>query len=448
MKTVFINGLMLPRSKELVRALCREFIVVGIGFKDLNESLGTNVVDPFDSIKETDFMHDKDFVDEVVAQTKILNENLSRDVSVSPLGPAPGWSLDKHKHEQVVMRKVANILYQMQVFKKFNALQPVHMLISGADYSSHSRPLVMVAKDLNIPSLDVEHGFFFSTMFAKFKPDQGNIPTLFASDFVNLDNNLEVSIISDHLAAFPTLSPQLLAMGTPGDTVAGHAPSKKTARSLLGLDPDRKQVLLLGSWIEARMAGSLLSGQLDTIKLYSDLFEKLASSELRHQIDLMIKLHPADCAPNVFPHVSACLMDLAQQNGLPAPTIYTDRLAEVLAAADVVLTVSWTSLIWDAFLMEKPTVMLLPEYLKESFKPGWQQKGNIPLAEGIVLAAEDAREAWVFAENCLTQGYQQELVSNCRKLRKKYDLRDKTIQEKSIEITQWVADFKQPDVAQ
>ncbi len=441
MKTVFINGLMADRSMVLIRALCREFTVFGTGYQALNDDPEITIHEPSDIIGTFDFAGNEEFTQRIVAQAEILSSNLARDASVSPLGPPEGWSLGRQKHLQMILPRVAHLMHQVQVFRDFQAQQPIHMLISGADYSSHSRPLVLAARDLGVPTLDIEHGFFFNLMFAAFKPDQGYIPTLFSSEFVNLDNPLEVSIMTDHLDDYPTISPLLLGLGTPVDTVADKAPDQVSARKTLGLDAQRKQVLLLGSWIEARLAGSLLSGQFDTINLFTDLFAALARSGVGKEMDLMIKLHPADCKPQALPHVSACLKDLAGQAGLPAPTIYSDRLAEVLAASDVVLAISWTSVLWDAFLMGKPAVMFLPNYLTESFKAGWRQEGNIPLMEGVMRAAADADEVWQMVEDCLQNGYQEKLATRCRQVREKYDLIDKSIEQKSRDITEWILDF-------
>ncbi len=441
MKTVFINGLMAERSIVLMRALCREFTVVRIGYQDMNDDPEITIHEPSEFVGEFDFTGNEDFTKHIIFEADILSRNLARDACISPLGPPEGWSLPKQKHLQMILPKVANLLAKVQIFRDFHAHQPVHMLISGADYSSHSRPVVLAARDLGVPTLDIEHGYFFNLMFSAFKPDQGYIPTIFSSDYVNLDNQLEISIMTDHLEPYPTISPQLLGLGTPAITVADEAPDQNTARKNLGLDDPRKQVLLLGSWIEARMAGSLLAGQFDTINLFKDLFAALARGGMAEKADLMIKLHPADCKPQVLPHVSACLMDLAQQVGLPPPTIYTDRLAEVLAAADAVLAISWTSVLWDAFLMDKPAVMLLPNYLTESFKPGWRQKGSIPLVEGVVRAAASADEAWQMVEDCLLPEHQVEFATRCRQVRTKYGLKDKSVEQKSRDIALWVVDY-------
>ena len=441
MKTVFLNGLMPGRSRALIRALCREFIVVGTGYQIINDDPDINVIEPSDIVGEFDFAGNQEFLKNIVSQSEILSENLSRDVSISPLGPAPGWVMSQEKQSQMILPKVAHLLHQAQVFREFHKQQPVHMLISGADYSSHSRPIVLAARKLNVPTLDIEHGFFFSMLYSDFRPDEGRMPILFSSEYVNLDNELEVSLISDRLDSCPAISPQLLSLGTPALTVANEAPEKQVAMQSLGLDSSRQQVLLLGSWIEARMVGSLISGQLDTIKLYKDLFSSLARNKMGKEIDLMIKLHPADCTLQVLPHVTACLLDLAHQAGLPAPTIYTDRLAEILGAADVVLSISWTSVLWDAFLMDKPAVIVPPNYLTESLKPGWREKGNIPLSEAVVRAAENADEAWSFVNECLAPGYREIHAEKCLSMRRKYNLVDKSVEQKSQDICDWVVNF-------
>ncbi len=441
MKTVFINGLMPLRSRIFIRALCREFTVVGSGFEALAEDPEIQVIEPAAVIGEMDYKQDPEFLQEIADQAEILAACLVRDAAASPLGPPADWTLGRQKYLEMVVPRVAFLLHRARVFRDFQARQPVHMLISGADYSSHSRPMVLAAKNLGVPTLDIEHGFFFTQMFAAFKPDRGYLPTLFASDYVNLDNRMEVSIMSDHLGDYPTISPTLLELGTPADTVADSAPEKQAARLTLGLDPQRKQVLLLGSWIEARLTGSLISGQLDTINLFREIFTSLAQSPAKDQLDLMVKLHPADCNSQVLPHVSACLKDLAESVGLPAPTIYSDRLGETLAAADVVLAVSWTSVLWDCFLLEKPAVMLLPDYLTQTLKPGWREAGSIPLAAGVMLAAADAPEAWRLIQNCLDSDYQTQLSAKCLNLRQKYGFEGKSVEKISRDITQWVVDF-------
>ncbi len=52
MKTVFINGLMPLRSRFFIRALCREFIVVGPGFGALADDPEIKIIEPSDVIGE------------------------------------------------------------------------------------------------------------------------------------------------------------------------------------------------------------------------------------------------------------------------------------------------------------------------------------------------------------------------------------------------------------
>lgn len=77
--------------------------------------------------------------------------------------------------------------------------------------------------------------------------------------------------------------------------MATHALPCDQARAKLGLDPERIQVLIGGSWIEARNVQMLLGAQIDIMDTYEDLFRSLAAGTFRHRLQLTIKLHPADC---------------------------------------------------------------------------------------------------------------------------------------------------------
>ena len=289
-------------------------------------------------------------------------------------------------------------------------------------------------------TLDLEHGFFFTRTAPQYVRTRGWLPLFFASEHVNLDNALEKELFEEEAARFPDQGTRFLALGTPVDTVASQAVSREAGIAALGLDRDRLQVAVIGSWHEARNIQKLLTDQVDTIGLYEDLFTALATGDRGRGIQLTVKLHPADARPDVLPGVQAGLARLAERCGLEPPLVLGDGLPEVLGACDVVVSLGFSSVQYDAFLLGKPSLILLPETVRRRVPDSWFTGGTVPMRYGVCTAVTSGAEVWRLVDEFQRPDRQRTFRDALAALTQRYDLRPRTVAEKCDRVLAWIAE--------
>lgn len=441
MKNIFINGLMLERSQIFLRQLAKDFHIIGIGLGPLQDEPGLNISDPFTL---TGVMSQKEATDleaAVVRETQVLAAQLLEDIQALQPDLVEDWSLPDEYIKNTLRPKVSRLLKMEAHLKMVHEKCPIDMVVSGADYGSHARIMAVTARKLGIPTLNLEHGFFFGQIRWKFSNLKRNMPLAFASEYVNLDSQIEAKIFEDIMVNFPDQGTTFLGLGTPVDTIVGQGLTRDEARSTLGISDTKKVVALVGTWIESRSVNVLVNGQLNMINLFEDLFRTLAVDDFRHDLELLIKLHPAEARPDVMPGVKACLENMARQYGLPEPRVFGDKLPEVLTAADIVVGVGFSSVLLDVFQMGKASVVLTPSYMVTTTQPGWRQKGNIALEGGVMEVADDAADLWRRLDDWLQPARQEKLAIDVSNLTQKYNLQYRTVEEKSANIITWITDY-------
>ena len=164
----------------------------------------------------------------------------------------------------------------------------------------------------------------------------------------------------------------------------------------------------------------------------------LAASDLRHRMQLTIKLHPADARPDVLPGVTAAIIRLAADCGLPRPLILSDRLAEAMSACDLLMATSFSSVLYDAFMMGKPSLVVFPRYLVFSEDESWRQDCTLPLRAGVCEAAADGADAWRRAGAWSDPARRERFARDHEAFSRRYGLVDRPVQEKCDAIAAWI----------
>ncbi len=441
MKTIYLNGVMLDRCSVFVAMLARKFIVALPGWSGTDPDPDVHLINPLARLGQPTAALVHDHARRVAEQTAVLAGSLAADLTAVPVGFAPDWQVPAGYVESALVPRVDQMLSRETDFRRFHAEHPVDLVLSGADYGSVARVVVLAARELAIPTLNIEHGFFFSRFDPELVTDKAVLPTVFASEYANLDNALEVAGFAGQNSANPAAATRFLALGTPVETVAAACPDRDEALASLGLTGDRKKVLLLGSWIEARAVNNLIQGQLETIAAYEDLLGSLAGSGLGDDVELLIKLHPVEAHPDVFPGVKAALENLAAGLGLPAPRVYQDSVAELMSACDVVVSLGFSSLMYDAFQLGKPAVVLALPFLAPSAQPNWRTELSAPLRAGVLTAVENGTEVWTEVQACFTTGRQAELAAARERLSRTHDLKFQSVEAKSAAIIGWIEEL-------
>jgi hypothetical protein len=156
-------------------------------------------------------------------------------------------------------------------------------------------------------------------------------------------------------------------------------------------------------------------------------------------MQLTIKLHPADTRPDVLPGVTAAIIRLAADCGLPCPLILSDRLAEAMSACDLLMATSFSSVLYDAFMMGKPSLVVFPRYLVFSADDRWRTECTLPLQAGVCEAAVDGADAWRRAGAWLDPARRERFVRDREAFSRRYGLIDRPVQEKCEAIAAWIA---------
>jgi hypothetical protein len=441
MKTIFVNGVMPDRCGVFLQFMAQRFKVAS---PVLANPAGRSDLHFINSLKAVGASSGEELSardEQVSRETTILTAQVKRDLAFA----LPGVDFDDPDQLEVIRQKVRprveRVLDGVSHFRRFHALSPVSMVVSGSDYGSHSRGVVLAAKEMGIPTLNVEHGFFFTRFDWDLIDGPGVLPTLFTSDFANLDNELEVEIFSREAAHFPHVETKFLSLGTPlGGSSARNLDPRESAAAL-GLEEGKKHVLILGTWIETRALNSVVRGQVDLIDTYEDLFRSLARSTALGEIDLVIKVHPADGHPEVFEGVKAGLQKMAAGFGLPRPLILADRLPEALSACDVAITLGFSSVLFDIFQLEKQAVVMIPDFLVPSSRENWQTDLGVALRSKVLTVVENGSEAWAQVVSGFLPENKATFQLAVDGLKKKYNLDDRTVVEKSAAIIRWMEEY-------
>jgi hypothetical protein len=437
---LFLNGLMPERHGGFLRALGRHHTLTGTCVPALAGEPGLQLIDYLDDRRLPSLL--ADLVPRVAAGTRELAASLAIELAATQTDAGLAAAPDEREIAELVRPRVFRLVQEELRFRAFVAEHPVDMVLSGSDFSSHSRVIARTARRLGIPTLDIEHGFFFNRLTGDWCRVHGRMPLLFTSEHVNLDNALEKELFEYEQTLFPRHDPaeevSFLALGTPIDTVATQEMPREQALAALGLDPARPQVLLGGSWIEARTVNMLLGAQVDAMDLYEELFASLAAREFGRRAQLTIKLHPADCRGDVLPGVQAAYTQLARRHGLPAPLILSDSLAEAMSACDVLVTPSFSSILYDAFLMGKPSVIVFPRYLRFGEGEAWLRESTLPLRAGVCEATADGDDAWRRVEAWLEPERRARFARDHAAFSRRYGLGDRPVAEKSAAILDWI----------
>lgn len=441
MKNIFINGLMPERSQIFLRRLAESFHVIGNGLGSLKIDPGLRISDSFELAGVLTPEESTILARNISRETQVLAEQLATDIQALKLMPEDAGGLSDTYITNQLRPKVSWLLKMEAHFKMVHAQCPIDLVISGADYGSHARVVARTARKLGIPTLNLEHGFFFSQTRGEFYNIERTIPMFFASQYANLDSAMEVELFEELLVKFPDQGTTFLDLGTPVDTIVGQGLTREEARRKLDIPNTKKVVALVCSWIESRSVNVLVTGQKNTIDMFEDLFRTLAADEFRHELELLIKLHPAEARPDVMPGVKACLEDMARRFGLPEPRIFGDQLPEVLTAADIVTSVGFSSVLFDVFQMGKASVVLVPAHLVHNRDPQWRLMGNIPLAGGVMEVADDAADLWRRLADWLQPARQEKLAVDVANLTEKYNLKYRTVEQKSDNIIAWIKEL-------
>ncbi|MCG8605215.1 hypothetical protein MJD09_09480, partial [bacterium] len=315
------------------------------------------------------------------------------------------------------------------------------LVIVNADCSATRRVLVIEAKKLGIPTLNVEHGYNHAVMPNVKTLATDFIPTpMFISDFVNFDNALEQQKWEEFFDFFGIAErARFVANGTPNDITINQNIAKGDARELLGLDQSSFTVTIIGTWNEARDSSIVLKSLLQEVQFYESTLTVLADIAREDSVQILIKLHPAYARKPIFVDTSRCLKKLSERLAVEIKLITTELLSEVISASDLVISPTDSSVIWESFLALTPGIIYPATQFLTTFFDKRKLKESSELAsQGCLKYVFDQAELKSAIHHFKRSENRARFEEAARNIRARYELENLSPEEKSARICSWI----------
>ena len=323
------------------------------------------------------------------------------------------------------------------VLSEIRLTRPVDMVVSGADYIHYNRPFTFMAARLGIPSVHIEHGLLGLTPYPE---DAQNAPHIkFASNYVILDNALEVDIFSKFRRQDNVQ--QLLPLGTPLDnSVATGNMDVKQAKQLFQVPPWKKCVTVLLSWSEPVTPYAPVTLQRKEVEFVRLIFRAWQRSAVRDRVHLILKCHPAVVDFGQYDNYKKFFRFLAYSHGATSNlTITEGALDEAMSASD--LLVSWrrSSVLWDAMMKGRQTALWIPwtkPQTPDSLAPPYPSIAVVDA--GLCQFVTDADELAEMFTNMFDEKAPVQFAERIEQFQNKWHLVPGTAEEKSNRIVEWI----------
>lgn len=288
---------------------------------------------------------------------------------------APGLNIESpfNPDSTEIEGKLVGGFRAAEVFKRIASHRKIDMVILSAEYGYSSRPIRIEAAHLNIPCVNIEHGYYIFAVTPDLVKDLRDVWAAFTSDFVVLDNAYQAALMAGcYTQKAGDNPPRFLPLGTPIDSNSVPLIDPEIAAQTLGISRDHYIVTLMGTWIEPRELLAPFQHQIDEGEYYERVFATVKRSSGEKEIHLIIKMHPTMAHfPEAGDH--EYFRQLALANGIDKITILTASLYEILSISDVVFFSNFSSVIQDCLLLGIPSAILIPEswshfYFTENYK--------------------------------------------------------------------------------
>ncbi|MBN2527086.1 MAG: hypothetical protein JXR76_11885 [Deltaproteobacteria bacterium] len=334
---------------------------------------------------------------------------------------------------------VAEALKTALVLDEMARQTSIDAVVTCTDYTPQARPVIYMAQQLGIPTVQVEHGLFSTHPYPPPGTEHLSLAP-FASNFVILDNQLEVDIYQRY--NLQSSVKQLLPLGTPLDNATGGVTlSTAAARRRLNISPGELCVTVGLSWSEPHGPVALAAQQAEEVMFVRFVFESVQLIPQKHTVRIFLKLHPAisnfrslNAAQNFYAH-------LAMQYGLLSQTtILVDGLHDVIAAADLVVTRTYSSILWDCIMHDTPTAFVTPYAWRNVHTPPAPPSSAVAdagLLTYIQRQSEFIQLIEAVSDSDTPNDYSQKREAFCQK----WEIRSESPKVKSERIVKWLKEM-------
>ena len=299
------------------------------------------------------------------------------------------WNAIKENFIQLTTRRFIESIEKLILLNKlFNAVD-ISVILEWAHVGLEDKLAINAANKNKIPNLFLQHGMYLQNeKFDKYLPILPIIPS----------NN------SKHLVWGKTLenyiiekggnSKQIIKIGSPRyDKFFREHESKKKSNTILLASNGFFHNNCKGTDIEAfiRME-SYVRKIIETIKKYPDK-------------KIIVKLHPGKVSYDIKP--------LIEKIDPSIQIFQNENILDLLEKSDVMISLNYSTVVLDALILEKPSLILLPE--EQNFE------NEIPLKNKTVLMTSKVEEIENMVKNLLEdKKVQRELIENGKKFVDEY----------------------------
>ena len=359
------------------------------------------------------------------------------------LGESAQSQLTKEEYEQL-FRTTGMASLMGYLFKKLTERIKIDMVVSNADYSVYRRPIVLEAKKLGIPTLDIEHGFFATKLEPAALIDKNRMPSLiFFSEFVNLDNQIEKEIWEKYYKlSEPGRHIQFLTLGTPNDESYDRDISKNDAIKSLGLEQKKFTVMVASTWIEARNASVPITGQIEHVEFFNRTLECLRNFQQDQAIQVILKLHPAYSTKEVYKDAKLYLQRYAESIGLKVGLITCKHISKVIAASNLIISPHMSSILWEGVMADIPGILFpIPSFYFKTYRKDKLNESNILGRRGILRFVFNEQELMEKINYYLDSKNYSKFKRDVVKLCADKQIGFESVEVKSRRICDWIEKF-------
>lgn len=434
MTTLFCRGLFPDRNVGFFGELCQRHRVIVARDEECWAELGFPVVYAEDLVPEAERSLSSQVLEREVDRCVSFTETKLREMCRRP----GVRGLTDAEIDQIRTKAVRAILVS-RVVGTLCDRKAIDMVVTNADYSGWRRPAVVAARDRGIPTLTIEHGFFCARPEPQACRPGTASPFLYVSDYVNLDNPLDLDIVRQLREAAGTQSTsELLALGTPKDGTADTTLSREDACNRLGLRSDRPVVMIAGQWTFA-VAPSFLRSFAEEAGFYRDALAAVGRLPREMDCQVIVKVHPALGEERVLTGIAEYVAGERDRCGVQKMVTTVGYLPESLAAADAVVCPGPSSVLWEAVPGGTAGFILpLPSQIENVLIPERLESANELCRRGLMryaLSSEDLTDRLAVA---LRPGARESAVEAARQLATDYDIVRRTPDEKAERVADWI----------
>lgn len=438
-KAIFAVGLFPDKNKNFLRNLCKRFRVIMLrgqcfdpGGKYFPEAVEDLLPDEDQQLKYEEYNW------ELYRCMKFTEQQLR-----ILLGGSDQSELTKEEYERL-SRTTSTASLIGHLFKKLTERIRIDMVVSNADYSVFRRPIVLEAKKMGIPTLNIEHGFFATTIEPSALIDKNRMPSLiFFSDFVNLDNQIEKEIWEKYYKlSSPGRHIQFLTLGTPNDESYDREISKIDAIKSLGLKQKKFTITVASTWIEARNASAPITGQIEHVEFFNRTLKCLRNLQQDQAIQVILKLHPAYSVKEVYEDAKLYLQRYAESIGLKVGLITCKHISKVIAASNLIISPHMSSVLWEGVMAGIPGLLFpIPSFYFRTYRKEKLNESNELCRRGVLRFVFNEQELMEKISYYLDKKNYTKFKRDVVKLCADKQISFEPVEEKSRRICDWIERF-------